>query len=181
MDTDDTLRRIRAGDRQAFAELVRRYQGPLFGFLGNMGLSYAQAQDLAQETFLRAWRSLPRYDSAAARFSTWLFTIARNLALNELGRASSRLETAAGEEIADHNCERPQPPEAIELDGRRRGLHAALRRLPASDRSVLALAYLRELDMCAIARIEGITTGAVKTRLHRARARLSQLLENDHA
>jgi RNA polymerase sigma-70 factor (ECF subfamily) len=181
MDIDDTLQRIRAGNRQAFVAVVHRYQRPLFGFLGNMGLSSGQVEDLAQETFLRAWRGIDQYNPGLGMFSTWLFTIARNLALNEIGRAANRLEEHDTESLPDQPCDRPQPQEALELAQRRRSLHAALRRLPVADRCVLALAYLQEMDMTEIARIENSTVGAIKTRLHRARGRLSKLLEKDDA
>jgi len=178
MDIDTTLHRIRTGDRHAFAEIVRAYQGPLFGFLGNMGLAQGQVEDLAQETFLRAWRHLDRYDPGLSRFPTWLFTIARRLALNELDRAGHRREQSANDDPwLESACEREQPPETLATAQRRQALHAALRQLPVADRSVLALAYLQELDLAEVARIEGCRPGAVKTRLHRARKRLAQLLE----
>ncbi|HEX8978631.1 MAG TPA: sigma-70 family RNA polymerase sigma factor [Parasulfuritortus sp.] len=178
MDIDDILLRIRAGDRQAFAEIVRAFQSPLFRFLGNMGLGRGQVEDIAQETFLRAWNNLGQYSPGLSRFSTWLFTIARRLALNEIERAGNRAETLDGnDEVVDLPCQRALPQDALEQARRHEALHRALRRLPAADRSVLALAYLREIDLADIARIEGCTVGAVKTRLHRARNRLSQLLE----
>ena len=95
-DIDDTLYRIRDGDRQAFAEIGLAYQVPLCRFLGAMGLSRAQAEDIAQETLIRAWNSLGHYASALSRFSTWLFTIARRLALNEIARAENRSEAIEG-------------------------------------------------------------------------------------
>ena len=102
VDIPHVIKRVRDGDRSAFAELVAHYQRPLFGYLGRMGQSQAAAEDLAQETFLRAWTSLGSYDPARAAFSTWLFTIARNLlqrnvscpltkrCLKRLAKASSR-------------------------------------------------------------------------------------------
>lgn len=181
MDINDILHKIRTGDRQAFAAVVHQYQRPLFGFLGNMGLSSQQVEELAQETFLRAWNSIGQYNPGLAMFSTWLYTIARNLALNEMGRIANRLETPETEETPNHPCDRPQPPEVLERLQRRQILHIALRRLPVADRVVLALAYLQEMDMTEIARIENCTVGAIRTRLHRARGRFSKLLENEDA
>ena len=179
MDIDETLHRVRTGDRQAFAEIVRVYQGPLFHFLGNMGMSRGQVEDLAQDTFLRAWSNLGRYAPELGRFSTWLFTIARRLALNEIDRAGNRSEMLMGNDAApDLPCERALPHEALEQARRRAALHRALCQLPAADRTVLALAYLREVDLAEIARIEACSVGAIKTRLHRARHRLAQLLES---
>ena len=74
------------GDPVAFGELVTRYQHSLFGFLGRMGLEPAVCEELAQETFLRAWVNRASYDAGKAAVSTWLFTIARNLALSHLSK-----------------------------------------------------------------------------------------------
>lgn len=177
MDTKAILARIEGGDQAAFAELVAHFQRPLFGYLGRMGLGQGQAEEIAQETFLRAWQHLGDYDAARAGFSTWLFTIARNLASNERHRTSNH-EWPMGDELPDAACEQPQPAQALSEAQQRARLQQALRALPPDDRSALALAYFKDLDMASIARIEGCTTGAVKVRLHRARQRLRQLLES---
>ncbi|MGC4059728.1 MAG: sigma-70 family RNA polymerase sigma factor [Aquabacterium sp.] len=178
MDIKAILARIERGDRSAFAELVRHFQRPLFGYLGRMGLRQGQAEEVAQDTFLRAWQHLSAYRAERAEFSTWLFTIARNLALNELGRASNSREWPVGDDLPDAACERVQPPDAVSDTQDRDRLRQALMALPADDRSALALAYFKELDMAAIALIEGCTAGAIKVRLHRAKQRLRQLLES---
>lgn len=178
MDINLLLRRIDRGDRSAFAELVEHFQRPLFGYLGRMGLRQGQAEEVAQETFLRAWQRLGDYDQARAAFSTWLFTIARNLAINELTRASSSHEQTFGEDMPEMACERGQPAQEVMNRQLRLQVQQALRMLPYDDRSALALAYYEELDMASIARIEGCTVGAIKVRLHRAKQRLRQLLEN---
>lgn len=181
MDIRPLLTRINNGDKQAFAGVVALYQRSLFGFLGRMGLSQGTAEEIAQETFLRAWNNLHRYEPCTAEFSTWLFAIARNLAINELERAANRREIAISDDIPEPACESLQPPEALALRQQQRHLQQALRQLPLADRSVLALAYLHELELAAIARIESCSVGAVKTRLHRAKEKLKKLLEKDHA
>lgn len=178
VDIKAILARIERGDRSAFAEIVRHFQRPLFGYLGRMGLRQGQAEEVAQDTFLRAWQHLADYKAERAAFSTWLFTIARHLALNELGRASSSREWPVGDASPDAACERLQPLDAMSDAQDRERLRQALMALPADDRSALALAYFKELDMASIALIEGCTTGAVKVRLHRAKQRLRQLLES---
>jgi RNA polymerase sigma-70 factor (ECF subfamily) len=178
VDINLLLRRIDKGDRSAFAELVEHFQRPLFGYLGRMGLRQGQAEEVAQETFLRAWQRLGDYDQARAAFSTWLFTIARNLAINELTRASSSHEQTFGEDMPEMACEHGQPAQEVMNRQLRLQVQQALRMLPYDDRSALALAYYEELDMASIARIEGCTVGAIKVRLHRAKQRLRQLLEN---
>jgi RNA polymerase sigma-70 factor (ECF subfamily) len=142
---------------------VAHYQRPLFGFLGRMALSSAHAEEIAQETFIRAWSKLGDFDTDLAAFSTWLFTIARNLALHELERAAHRHETAVLEDMAEHACSRLQPE--AELDGKqqRQRLQHALHQLSLPERSALALAYIEELDLAAVARIEACSVGALKT------------------
>lgn len=176
MDINPIINRIKAGDRSAYAAVIRHYQQPLFGFLGRMGLTQAQAEDMAQEAFLRAWQKLGEFDPKRAAFSTWLFTLARNLTLNELARASTRQELTLGDDLPDAADTQPQPLDDLLTREREAHLRTALLNLPLGDRSILALAYVEELDMAAIGRIEGCSTGAVKTRLHRIREKLRQLL-----
>ena len=177
VDSNALIAQILQGDRRAYAQLVGRYQDGVFAFLWRMGLRRAVIEELAQETFVRAWCHLPDFEPSRAAFSTWLFAISRNLALNEIGRAGHRLEVAADDAIdiasADDN-----PPEALARKRSSLRLHAALGRLGPAQRSVLALSYLSELSIAEVALIEGISAGAVKVRLHRARQALRLSLEN---
>lgn len=174
------LARITDGDTNAFAQLVDRYQRPLFSFLGRMGLTQAQAQDLAQDTFLRAWSQLHRYDPTRAQFSTWLYTIARNLAVDAL-HAQSRYQRFDGhgsaEAAMEVACEQPNPMQSLALKQKQQQLQSALRQLPMADRSALALVYVHDLSLTDVARIEGDSLSAIKTRLHRAKARLREMLQ----
>jgi RNA polymerase sigma-70 factor (ECF subfamily) len=172
------LDRIAAGEREAFAELVQRYQQPLFGFLGRMGLTQAQAEDLAQETFLRAWSHLQQFDPTRAQFSTWLHTIARNLAFTWL--SSRQQQTALPDEaLEDVACERPSPMQQLQAKQERERLQHALRQLPMADRSALALTYVHGMSLTDVARIEGVSLAAIKTRLHRARQALRSMLKTN--
>lgn len=182
--------RAAQGDRAAFAALVRRHQRGLFGFLGRMGIGQAQAQDLAQESFLRVWRHLGEFDPRRAAFSTWLYTIARRLALNWLDRAEQTLvvPSAGGESdepgLADGAAAADaraggwgdDPLQQLEQQRERAWLQAGMRRLPLADRSLLALAYVHDMSLAQIARIEGVSEAAAKARLHRARGRLREIL-----
>jgi RNA polymerase sigma-70 factor (ECF subfamily) len=177
VDIKALLKRIEGGDRSAFTSVVEHFHRPLFGYLGRMGLHQGPVEEIAQETFLRAWSRFGDYDPTRAEFSTWLFTIARNLALHELARASGKHEVATAEALPDIAGDGIQPPDALSQAQRRRRVQIALRGLPVADRSALALVYFRELDLASIARIEGCSIGAIKVRLHRAKQRLRQLLE----
>lgn len=176
MDIQSILQQVNRGNRQAFAAVVERYQRPLFGYLGRMGLPQAVAEELAQETFLRAWQNLGQYDPKRAEFSTWLFTIARRMALNELERAAFRHETTLDDSLPEIADPAPAPPEQLQQQQQQLRLQAALRRLPLAERSSLALAYLQGMDMKTIAHIEGCSEAAIKVRLHRAREQLRQWL-----
>ncbi len=168
------MARAAAGDRDAYAALVRHHQRPLFAFLGRMGLHQFEAEELAQEAFIRAWQHLGRYRSERGAFSTWLYTIARRLALNELDRAGRRLHDrgSSGGDAPDVASEQPGPAQALHLQRQRAALRAALSRIPPAERCLLALAHVHELSLAEVAQIEGCSAAAIKARLHRARQRL---------
>jgi RNA polymerase sigma-70 factor (ECF subfamily) len=179
MEDQQLVEQVLAGRTLAFEGLVRRHQGPLFHYLGRLGLPPAAVEDLAQEALLRAYRHLARFDPERGRFSTWLFTIARRLALNELERRRRWIAAAGDPEPAVED-----PPG--EMTSARDRVREALARLPLEYRSPIALAYLRGLGMEEIARIEGCSVGTVKSRIHRGKQRLRDQLadllgDDDHA
>src|SRR6187455_868590 len=95
------IRQTLAGNREAFRLVVLRYQRPLFRFLGLLGFRGARAEDVAQEAFLRAFKALGSFDPARAAFSTWLFTIARRIAISEWRRSRREDPTPlAGEHVS---------------------------------------------------------------------------------
>ena len=179
MSVQAILQRIADGDRPAFAELVLLYQRPLFSFLGRMGMGQAQAEDIAQETFLRVWTHLQRFDPARAQFGTWLFTIARNLAYDALKYAPCHGDAADAEQLEQLASSHPGPEQRLDSAQQQARLRAALRQLPMAERSALALVYVHELALADVARIEGDSVAAIKTRLHRAKRRLRELLDLD--
>lgn len=144
-----------------------------------MGFSQALAEEIAQEAFLRAWQNFHQFDPSRAQFVTWLFAIARNLALTELSSPARRYERSAEEGAPEQASQELQPNQRLEALQQGVLLQRALRQLSMSERSTLGLAYVQELDMATIARLEHCSPGAVKTRLHRAKLRLRELLVND--
>jgi RNA polymerase sigma-70 factor, ECF subfamily len=167
-----------AGNHAAFGAIVKRYQQSLFGFLGRMGISQAQAEDIAQEAFVKAWQHLPSFDAQRAQFSTWLFAIARNLALNELASAKNFQEIHADKALTEHESQDIPVADELIAKQRRVALQQALRKLPNDDRAVLALTYVTELDLVSISRIEHSSLSAIKTRIHRAKLKLRDLLKD---
>ncbi|PWQ93087.1 RNA polymerase sigma factor [Leucothrix arctica] len=168
------------GDKDAFAALVSRFQTPLFAYLGRMGLPAAMTEEVAQETFIRAWQSREQFDPTRSSISTWLFTIARRLAINELSRASYRYEQTSDNNESTYTDDTSISSEqTLQLAEQQKLLQQAIQTLDANDRSLLALAYLKDLELSIIAEIEGIPVGTVKSRLHRIRQQLKRTLNGD--
>lgn len=189
------LRRIKQGDKSAFSLLVERFQKPMFSYLGKMGLSQAIAEEVAQETFIRAWQAREKYDPAKSSIITWLFTIARRLAINELQRVMHRYEQSNTYQSSDrylyqadlhssdlHSAKfcnenlQDESPQVTSEQPQQTLLHNALKTLSADDRSLLAFAYVKEFEFSVIANIEDIPVGTVKSRLYRIRQTLKTIL-----
>ncbi len=179
MDDGFLIRQVLGGNRDAFRLLVVRYQRPLFRFLGGFGLEQAAAEELAQETFLRAFRNLSGYEASKASFSSWLFTIAKHLAMNETVSSRRRAPHVEAGESGLQNMA-PLAPEVLQAEENRSRVRAALQALPEALRSTLALAYLRELSLDEVAQIEGCSLGTVKSRIFRGKQQLrAALLKNE--
>jgi RNA polymerase sigma-70 factor, ECF subfamily len=166
----ELLRAVAAGDRGApLKELYHRYEGRLYGLgirlLGDQGL----AEELVQETFLRVWRSADRYDREKGAPSTFIFTIARRLAIDLWRRPSSRpfTESTDGE----------PGPDAAERVIVRLTVRDALDSLSDAHREVLEMCYDRDLKQSEIADRLGIPVGTVKTRTYHALRSLKVALE----
>jgi RNA polymerase sigma-70 factor (ECF subfamily) len=181
MDDGFLIHQVLDGNRSAFRLLVVRYQRPVFRFLGGLGFEAAAVEELAQEAFLRAYRGLADYDPNKARFSTWLFTIAKHLAQNEAARSRRRAPHVAWHEpaAADLPASSASPQEALEHTERGRRVRHAIERLPDLLRAPLVLAYAKELSMQDIAAIEGCALGTVKSRIARGKRMLRAALAQD--
>jgi RNA polymerase sigma-70 factor (ECF subfamily) len=169
----DTLDRARTGDPLAFRAFVVRYERPVFALLSRMLGRGQQVEDLAQETFLRAFRALPGFDpKGPARVSTWLLTIATRLALDEK-RRWRRPEPVAPEPASDRDS-----PERV---ARQHELRAALARaidaLPDDQRAAFLLAEFHDFSLHEIGEAVGAPVGTIKTRLVRARDKLARALD----
>jgi RNA polymerase sigma-70 factor (ECF subfamily) len=166
-----------SGNRVAFRMLVLRYQRPLFRFLGLLGFDAATVEDLAQQTFWRAYRALSSFDPERAAFSTWLFTIAKRLAASEHHRAHRRFEVEAAGDAPDGEPSAPPASDALLAAERAARVRGALAGLPIPLRSTFFLSQLEELTLEEVAEVEGCPLGTVKSRIHRARAYLRLALE----
>jgi RNA polymerase sigma factor (sigma-70 family) len=179
----DAIRRCLAGDREAFAELVARHQDRVYG-LGLRGCAgdRAEAADLAQECFVRAWAALGRFDPRRP-FRPWLLRIAVNLCRD---RARRRAARPAGPPPGDGKWAEPADPadgpqDLVVRAEERRRVRAAVAALPPDQRLLLALAYDQELPLAEIAAILGLPQTVVSSRPYRARRTIAaRLQEEEH-
>ena len=165
---------LAADDPQLFRPFVEHFQHSLFGFLGRMGFSQADAEDLAQEVFLKAWRYRASYSPDKARASTWLFTIARNAAFDKL--KNSAADFSSLDDAQPTADQRLQPEHQLQQSQAKRQLSQALLQLPADDRCAIALFYIEDLSGAQAASVMQCSITAFKTRLSRARNKLKTIL-----
>ncbi|MGE4070868.1 MAG: RNA polymerase sigma factor [Lysobacterales bacterium] len=164
--------RVLAGDTSAFADIVRRWQGPLVNLAYRYCRDQAKAEDLAQEAFLRAFRGLASWRRDAA-FSTWLFALATNVYRDEMRRYTPKFVAEDEHDEATRSTE-----DAVNDADRRTLVHKALRSLPLSYREPLLLFYFHEQNLAETARTLALPEGTVKARLSRGRALLESKLAN---
>jgi RNA polymerase sigma-70 factor (ECF subfamily) len=176
----DLIRRARAGDPDAFAELVMTHAERVYGALRRFGLEPGEADEVEQEVFVRAWRGLPRFEERS-RFSTWLYRIAFNEAQRRLSRRPPRPAEwdPDREDRIGSLAESPElGPDAQTLDRElEQTLERALDRLPAEWRAAVVLRDIEGLSTHDAAEIAGVGEAAFKSRLHRGRMQLRALLE----
>jgi len=170
---------VKAGDQQSFELLLQRYRTPLVNFLYRMVRSREQAEDLAQEVFLRVYRAREDYEPSA-KFTTWLFRIATNLALNSLrDHRYQKLEISmdapvvadaeSGDErpmeVAD---EHPDIEQHLVEEARKKMIRHAIEKLPEKQRAAVLLHKYQELDYAEISKILRCSESALKSLLFRA-------------
>ena len=162
--------RILAGETQAFAAIVQRWQGPLVNMAWRYSRDRSRAEEMAQEALIRVWRGLRQWRRESS-FSTWLFSVAANVYRTELKRIPSV-------HISLNQAAEPSSPFAhdAQLDGAARdeAVRRAVLALPEKYREPTILFYFHEMDLAAAAATMGLPEGTMKARLSRARALLRQ-------
>jgi RNA polymerase sigma-70 factor, ECF subfamily len=170
-EESEIIGRVLNGDTEAFRVLVERYQGPIVRIVRNLVGSGWGCEDLAQEVFLAAYANLRTYDAAKSRFSTWLFTIARNKCVN----AFKKKRPATVRELPER-ADWTGPVEDVARAELFAQLDVALASLPAEQRTAFVLVTFEGLSYEEVAQIEKTRIGTVKSRINRAKAKLAEAL-----
>lgn len=183
IDSDlDLMLRVRQGDADSFDELLRRYRTPLVKYFCRLVCDQALAEDLAQEAFLRVYKARHRY-RPDARFTTWLYRIATNLALNAIrdGRSQQRQDGNGASEDGETAFEFVDPKVSVEQQlietDRGRMIREAIEALPENQRAAVILHKYQDVDYRQIAKILKVSESAVKSLLFRAYETLRVSLE----
>ncbi len=175
-DAPRFLDRLRAGDAPAFEELVMTYQHRVFGVALRMLGNRAEAEDVAQEAFVRAHRALGGF-RGDAKLSTWLYAITSRLCLNRLASGERRMARQGEDALLRLSDAGPRPDAALERRELETALGRAIAELPEDRRIVVVLRDLEGLSYEEIAQVLELELGTVRSRLHRARAELKEKLE----
>ena len=177
-DPDNHLiQRTREGDRSAFNQLVLKYRGRVMGVAARMLGDRVEAEDLAQEVFVKAYHGIKRFQGAAL-FSTWLYRITANSCLNQRRRRRAEYQAARDTDPADlilpdHSS---NPHSLLEEKEIKMLIEKAVQALPQEQRIVLILRDIEGLTYEAIAEALALELGTVRSRLHRARMALQEKL-----
>ena len=180
MESDiELMVRVKSGDDTAFSELMRRHYRGVANYIYRFINDRGDSEDLAQEVFLRVYRSAKRY-KPEAKFSTWLYKIATNLCLTEV-KARGKDQGMSLDEIEENSgdLKDSKSADAYDLTFRREigsAIFEALKSLPERERTAVILCKYEELPYEEVAEIIGCTVGAVKAYVHRGRMKLSQKL-----
>lgn len=169
----ELVARAQAGDMDSFAELVRRYQGPVMRFCARMTGSTHDAEEIAQDSFIRVYRHLNRL-APQARFSTLLFGIARNLTLNFLrdAKRQGRGSLESIDSVTPFPDDRLRPDRAARVDEMESMIERGITLLSPDHREILVLREVNGMDYDEIAVVLKCRKGTVKSRLARAREQL---------
>src|SRR5437868_10198610 len=180
IDDAALMAEVARGDTVAFERLVERHQTLVIGTVGRMLGSNSEVEDVAQQVFVRVWKSAPRY-RPTAKFTTWLLTITRNLVFNEVRRRkrhpADTLDIHEGEEaLALTDPARHVPDEELLQAELQSAIERAIRALPEKQRMAVVLRRYDGKSYEEIGEVLGLTVAAVKSLLFRARTELRTVL-----
>lgn len=177
LNDNELIARVKAGDQQAYAAIVQHYQGYVFTLVLRYVPNREDAEEVAQDVFVKAYRSLADF-RGDARFSTWLYTIVRTTCLSFLRRKQQPLHSleVPGVQEAALQLRTVEVP-AVEIKTKNELLRRSYGLLNTDDSTILTLYYQAEQSLDEIGRILGVEPNTAKVRLHRARTRLREKME----
>lgn len=176
MEDKVLIEQILKGNKGAFRLLVIRYQRPLFSFFRKFGFSNAKTEELAQDVFLKSYQYLNTFNQDKGSFSSWLFTIAKHHAINELRKKGEWYESEKNlEELSILDFE-DHVESLLDRKMKNEKLHNEVLKVPNPFKVPLILSYINELSLDEIAAIENCSVGTVKSRIHRGKLFLKNLL-----
>lgn len=178
---EELIARFQQGDEKAYIELVHRYRDRIMTFIFRFTGDMDQAEDLAQDTFVKVYTHR-HYYKEIAKFSTWIYTIAGNLARTELRRKKRRKVSSLsqmGNEDKDYDLPAVQPDsgELVQSEFAEEKIQAAIDALPMHFKTVIILRDIQELSYEEISKIVDVPLGTVKSRINRARLQLQDALK----
>ena len=176
LPAEEIVGRLKAGDPKAFEEMVISYQHRVFGVAARMLGNAGEAEEVAQETFLRAHRAIASF-RGEAKLSTWLYGITSRLCLNRLATGERRMRRHGEETLERMAGDTADPAAEVERSEVEQALHRAIAQLPEDRRIVVVLRDLEGLSYEEIAAALGLELGTVRSRLSRARTDLKEKLE----
>ena len=178
-DDREAVRRVQAGDTEAFEPLVEKYKRKVFRLAYQVLRDQEEALDVAQEAFVKAFRALPAFKGDSA-FYTWLFRITMNVALDRKRQRATRVKSLGAEDVPPEEWERtatstdPDPEDVASGAERRERIRKGLDSLSEHHRTIIILSDIEGLQYREIAEVLGIPMGTVMSRLHHARKRLAR-------
>ena len=180
MEDKVLVEQVLKGNKIAYKLLVIRYQRPLFSFFRKFGFAPQKIEELVQDVFLKSFQHLSKFQADIGSFSSWIFSIAKHHAINEMKKkgewleSEDELERIAVDHSVDDNLEK-----TIERKLSNEILHGCVLKVPNPFKIPLILSYIDELSLDEIAAIEKCSSGTAKSRIHRGKLFLKQLLNNE--
>ena len=177
----ELIRLTRSGQQEAFGELIQRYHGRLYNSMTHFLRNESEAEDVVQDAFVLALTKLDSF-KGNSQFYTWLYRIAHNAAISKLRKKKPSVsldQSSDDDQSPKFNLptNEEQPHERLQRIERAESLHRAMEKLSDEHRSILILREMEEMDYESIAGVLQLAVGTVRSRLHRARSCLKELLE----
>jgi RNA polymerase sigma factor (sigma-70 family) len=175
----EVIQRVLKGDQRSYSELVNRYQRYVFTIALKYIPAREDAEEVAQDVFIKAYKHLADYRESAGRFSTWLYTITYNTSISFLRKKKLPMAYADEEKHAQQleNIPSHHTNDRMEQKSKEQMLEQAMKSLPEDDHLILTLFYKADQSLEEISKILKVETNTAKVRLHRARQKLREKLE----